>query len=471
MSAERPGDPAPRPGTRLRPLTIRELNEGADALLRESFGPIWVAGEIASFTAHRSGHWYFALREGREASISCAMFRSKNARARVRPKEGDEVLLLGTPVVYAPQGRYQLVVDAIEPRGAGADALALERLKRKLADEGLFDDARKRPLPPHPERIGIATSRDGAALRDALRVLRRRSPEASVLLASCAVQGERAVEEIVDALWSLDARELDLILLVRGGGAREDLAAFDDERVVRAIAECTTPIVTGVGHEVDTTLADLVADVRASTPSVAAELAVRDRAELHERLRALQRRVRGALRQKLAAERARLLRARGSRGLGAVPLRVARMRGEAAEAERRLAEAQAQRLDALAQRLRTARERLAPDSHRRRLERRRARLSSLLHALETRASRRVTTARRRLEGAARKLDALSPLRVLGRGYALVTRDGRVVRDATTLAAEDMLRIRLERGAVRARVEETFADDAASPADGRNDDQA
>ena len=244
------GDSA-RPGSRLRPLSVSELNVSADQALQDALGPVWVLGEISRFTAHRSGHWYFTLKDA-DAAVSCAMFRGKNARVRFRPDEGLEVLALARPSVYTPQGRYQLVVEALEPKGAGAAALALRQLRERLAAEGLFDEERKQALPGLPKRIGIVTSREGAALRDVLRVLRRRFAGVDVLLAPALVQGPDAPEEIVAGLWALDARGLDVILLVRGGGAREDLAAFDDERVVRAIAECSTPIVSGVGHEIDT---------------------------------------------------------------------------------------------------------------------------------------------------------------------------------------------------------------------------
>jgi len=232
--AHTPGGDDPLPGSRLAPLTVTQLNELADAQLREGIGPVWVAGEIVRFVAHGSGHWYFSLTDGR-ASISCAMFRRENLRVRFTPGDGLEVLALALPSVYAVQGRFQLAVSALEPVGAGSAALAFEQLKARLAAEGLFDATRKRPLPALARRIGVVTSPDGAALRDVLRVLARRLSGLDVLVVPATVQGAKAPEEIVAALAAADACGLDLLLVVRGGGAREDLAAFDDERVVRAI--------------------------------------------------------------------------------------------------------------------------------------------------------------------------------------------------------------------------------------------
>ncbi|RMF72694.1 MAG: exodeoxyribonuclease VII large subunit [Acidobacteria bacterium] len=451
--------PPERPGSRTRPLTVSELNEGADALLREGLGPLWIVGEIGRFVAHRSGHWYFQLRDAERATVSCAMFRGRNARVRFRPEDGMEVLALATPGVYVPSGRYQLIVEALEPRGAGAAALALEQLRRRLAAEGLFDEARKKPLPHVPSTIGVVTSRDGAALRDVLRVLRRRFPGVRVVLSAAAVQGERAPEDLVAALFALDAFGPDVILLVRGGGAREDLAAFDDERVVRAVAMCRTPVVTGIGHEIDLTLADLAADRRAATPSAAAEIVVRGRAELLDMLAGLRTRLERAMRAVLARDRLRLARAAGSAGVRRVPRLVDRRRLQLAELSTALAEAIGARLRGSRRAVADLAARLHPDGQRRRIDARRQRVRQARVALAG-SIRRVLERERALVARQRaRLDALSPLAVLGRGYALVRHRGRVVRDAARLAPGDRIDVTLARGALAADVAEVRADDA------------
>lgn len=445
-----PGGDDARPGSRLRPLSIKELNVGADQALQDALGPLWVLGEISRFTAHRSGHWYFTLKDA-DASVSCAMFRGKNARVRFQPEEGTEVLALALPGVYTPQGRYQLIVESLEPKGAGAAALALRQLRDRLAAEGLFDAERKQPLPGLPRRIGVVTSREGAALRDVLRVLRRRFAGVDVLLAPTLVQGPQAPEDIVAALWALDARNLDVILLVRGGGAREDLAAFDDERVVRAIAECATPVVAGVGHEIDTTLADLAADLRAPTPSAAAEVVVRERVELVETLAAWTSRLARAASHTLVLRRERLASLAGSRGLGAVPRRLASARAHLSGRTRELEDTIEERLGESRTELAALVARLDPQTHQGRVIARRRMASVMQNRLASRARARVAEERRRLAAAASALHALSPLAVLGRGYALVRHEERVVRDAQELSIGDNIRVRFARGEADARI--------------------
>ena len=457
-----PGGETPLPGSRLAPLTVTQLNELADAQLREGIGPVWVAGEIVRFVAHASGHWYFTLTDGRGA-VSCAMFRRENLRVRFTPADGLEVLALALPSVYAVQGRFQLAVSALEPVGAGSAALAFEQLKARLAAEGLFDAERKRPLPPFPRAIGVVTSADGAALRDVLRVLARRVSGTRVLIVPATVQGVRAPEEIVSALAAADGLRLDLLLLVRGGGAREDLAAFDDERVVRAVAGCRTPVVTGVGHEIDTTLADYAADLRAPTPSAAAELVVRAEAELAARVGAAAARLAQAARRRIDRARARLAPLAGARALGALPLALSRLAAHAADLERRLEGAQRAVLERRRRALAALAGRLSPEGQRARLAARRHRLAAGRAALGVAAARQLAAGRSRCAALAGRLHALSPLAVLARGYALVTREGQpaaVVRDAATLAPGDRLAVRLERGAFAAIVDRALGEEPA-----------
>lgn len=462
-----------RPGSRLRPLTIQEVNDGADAAVQDAIGAVWVVGEISRFTAHRSGHWYFSLADGK-AVVSCAMFRGRNQRVRFQPEVGVQVLALGNARVYVPQGRFQLIVEALEPFGQGAAALARERLRKKLEAEGLFAPERKRRIPAVCRRIGVVTSPTGAAVRDVLKVLRRRFASVSVLLAPAAVQGEEAPGELVRALAALDRCELDVLLLVRGGGAREDLAAFDDERVVRAVAGCRTPVVTGVGHEIDTSLADLAADRQAPTPSAAAEVVVREQRELRDRLASHRAAMARAMRYRLSALAAKVREAEGARSLGRVPLRVERARMRLAELDVRLERAvrdrisrgrtrlreihldrlQVDRLIRLRTRLADTRRRLSPQSLRVAIGSKSRRVDGARWQIAAALRRRVGRERDRLSGSAARLDALSPLKVLDRGYALAQRDGpkgAVVRDAAQLSVGDTLYVRFAAGAARADV--------------------
>ncbi|UCF66140.1 MAG: exodeoxyribonuclease VII large subunit [Acidobacteriota bacterium] len=457
MTIGSPGSSAPerdqRPGSRWRPLTVTEINEVSDQLLAEHFGPAWVTGEVSRFLAHRSGHWYFTLKDDRSA-VSCAMFRSRNRVLRFDVEDGLEVLALAVPGVYAPQGRYQLIVESLEPRGRGAMALALEQLKARLAAEGLFDSARKKPLPLLPRRLGVVTSPDGAAIRDVLRVLRRRFCGVCVLLAPVPVQGNEAAEAVASALGQLDRRGLDVLLVVRGGGAREDLLAFDDERVVRAIAACRTPVVTGIGHAIDTTLADLAADVPAATPSAAAEQVVRERAELLQRLATLRRTLVRAVIHELARRKGRLHELRGARGMGRVPLKLQRVRLHLGELVRRLERAVGASLRAARERWADLAERLSPAAWSRRVAERRRELARIGHRLARAVAARLHAARRHLAALAARLEALSPLAVLERGYVLVTREvprGLVVDDPARLAAGDELYLRWSRGGALAEV--------------------
>jgi exodeoxyribonuclease VII large subunit len=452
---------------------VQQLNEGVDAAIRDTVGPVWVAGEISRFTAHRSGHWYFDLAD-EKSKLSCAMFRGRNRRVRFQPEEGMQVLALGTPGVYLQQGRYQLIVEELEPQGRGAAALARERLKMRLEAEGLFAPERKKQIPAVSRRIGVATSPTGAAVRDVVRVLRRRFASVSVLLAPTAVQGERAPQQIVSALAALDRRDLDVILLVRGGGAREDLVAFDDERVVRAVAATRLPIVTGIGHEIDTSLADLAADLRAPTPSAAAEVVVREQRELRDRLARSEGALGRAMRYRLSALAGKLREAEGSRALGSVPLKLERARMRLADLDLRLERAerdllagrrtrlaglqleraQRDRLTASRTRLNQARHRLSPESLKAGLADKSRRLAAAESRLAAAARDRTVRARRLLGRLGASLDAMSPLKVLQRGYALAQRDGAegtVIRNAADLRVGDTLYVRFAAGAARAEV--------------------
>lgn len=274
--------------------SVSELNSSIKEAIELEFGggTIWVAGEISDFKGHyASGHWYFSLKD-KNSQISAACFRSSNQRIKFTPENGMDVICAARVGVYEKNGVYQLYVSDMEPKGVGADALALEKLKQKLSEEGLFDLSKKRPLPFLSRKIGVVTSPSGAAVRDFIKIVHRRFPNIEVVISPASVQGDGAPGEITAALERLYAMEdLDLVVVTRGGGSKEDLIAFNDEGVARKIAASPFPVISAVGHEVDVTIADLVADVRAATPSMAAELAVREKREVGEDLAQLRRRL------------------------------------------------------------------------------------------------------------------------------------------------------------------------------------
>jgi len=451
-----PEDFALAPGARAeRPISVSELNRAAREVLEVRFGLVWIEAEISGFKSWRSGHWYFTLKD-RGAAVSAAMFRNDNRLCRVEPTDGMKVLVRGRVSLYEERGNYQVIVEHLQPAGEGALWQAYERLKRKLDQEGLFETGRKRPLPVLPRRIGVATSGSSAALQDILRVLETRGARLHVLIADCRVQGEGAAAEIVAALERLQrVGDLDAIIVGRGGGSLEDLWAFNEEPVARAIAACSVPVISAVGHEIDTTIADLVADLRAATPSQAAELVSASHLDMSERLKQRLGRLRQAARATLGEARLRLERARPER-LG---LRLQRL------VERRMLH-----LDRLSERLegavrggirerstelRLLRQRLSPKFQADRVRRRRERLSETTRRLERAARAALSGRRERLRELDRALHALSPRQVLERGYAvLMTKDGRAVRAAGEVKTGDRLRAELSRGSLDVDVTST-----------------
>ncbi len=316
--------------------SVSRLNREVRLLLERGMSVIWIEGELSNFSQPSSGHWYFTLKD-RDAQVRCAMFRQRNMLVGFTPRVGQQVLARAKVSLYEPRGDYQLIVEHLEEAGVGALRREFERLKAKLAAEGLFDPARKRELPRCPRRIGVVTSPTGAAIRDILHILGRRFPAAAVLIYPTAVQGAAAVPAIVEAIeLASQRRECDVLIVARGGGSIEDLWAFNDERVARAIHACSIPVVTGIGHEIDFTIADFVADVRAPTPSGAAELVVPDRREWLAVLKRIAERLEVAMRRELRAFSARS--------------DAARLRLQLAHPGTRLTQ-QAQRLDDLEQRL------------------------------------------------------------------------------------------------------------------------
>lgn len=440
-----------KPASRERPLTVADVVRWANHAV-ERYGFLWVEAEAAEVKRPVSGHVYFVLRD-KGAVIPAVMWRTTAARLKFALEPGLRVRVRGKLGVFDRDGRLQLYVDYAEPAGAGAAAAALEELKRKLAAEGLFSEELKRPLPALPRRIGVVTSRTGAAVRDIVRTVQRRFPPAMILVADCTVQGASAPAQIVNALRMVQHARVDVVILGRGGGAATDLAAFNDERVVRAVRACRVPLVSAVGHEVDITLCDLAADARASTPTAAGELVVPVRDQLVRLLDVESRRLRREIGLRLRdarqevdtlAEGARqTLRARLT--TRATELRRLEVRLGALHPRAQLAARRAE-LAKLETRLR----RSDPTP---KLAARRAELRRLEGAMAAAARRALDRRRAAFAQGMARLDALSPLRVLERGYALATHDGRVVTEAGSVKPGDRLELRFARGRASATVDE------------------
>ena len=448
MAPTEPPLAAGRPERRI--YSVADLLRGLRALVEDSVGRVWVGGETSNVFMAASGHHYFTLKDG-DAQIKCALFRNDARRVPFELENGLELLLLAEPSIYEPRGELQLVVREVEPRGEGALQLAFEQLRRRLEAEGLFDEAHKRPLPAHPRRVGVVTSTGAAALRDVIQVSGRRAPATPLLLSPTPVQGQGAELEIAAALRRVVTQpEVDVVLLVRGGGSLEDLWCFNTEPVVRAIAGSPVPVVSGVGHETDLSLADLAADVRAPTPSAAAMLALPDRVALGERLQAARQRLEGAARGAVDGRAERLERSVAALRVLAPSARLRAQQQRLRAALRALLRAaEGDRADRR-RRVRRAVERLS--GARPTTEGLRARERAATRALVRSVARDVDRRRARLATLAAQLDSLSPLAVLGRGYAVARRSGddRILREPGDLAAGESFSL----GVARARIEAT-----------------
>lgn len=436
-----------------RLFTVAEVNTLIRGILAGEFDDVWVAGEISGCRQATSGHYYFTLKD-EESQLKCACFRSTARFLKFKPRDGVAVLARGHIDVYEARGEYQLLVEALEPQGYGALQFAFEQLKKKLAAEGLFEAARKRPLPVLPRRIGVVTSPDGAVIRDILHVLDRRFPGMHVRLYPALVQGEGSVEAVCRGIrYFSDSAWPEVVIVARGGGSLEDLWTFNEEAVTRAIIACSVPVISAVGHETDFTIADFVADLRAPTPSAAAELVICTREELLQRIAAAGNSIARTTRYRLA-QSARRLHESGVERSTAVLLRAV---------GRRL-----QRLDDLDYRLRS-RFRTLAESHRRRLAglearvRRqdiRLRFAAIRRRLERAQESAVRCARLhlahahgRLEPLAAHLTQLSPLRILERGYAIVQNDrGEIVKTAAQVPPGSQVDIRLAHDRLTAQVQ-------------------
>ena len=445
-------------------MSVSELTGMIRGELERRFSSVWVEGEISNFRAHGSGHWYFTLKD-EFAQLRAACYRSSNQRIRFRPEDGLQMRARGRLSLYEPKGEYQLIVEALEPVGAGALQLAFEQTKSRLQAEGLFAEALKRPLPMLPRRVGVITSPSGAAIRDILNVISRRTRTVHVLFASARVQGDGAAQEIVRAIRFLNefhARSLkdssveggiDVIIVGRGGGSIEDLWAFNEESVARAIRSSAIPVISAVGHETDFTIADFVADLRAPTPSAAAEIVAAHEAQLCSLLTTLTTNLARSIRYRISGSRTEVQELALSPAFDAVAARLHEAMGATDDAEHRLRTAITSLVQHAQRRFGAAVHSLSPAQLRSAVLAARARFESLNKARDAGIATRLETARQQLGMAAASLDAMSPLKVLERGYAIAhDGQGHVVRDASAMTIGDAVRLRLWKGALDCRVE-------------------
>jgi exodeoxyribonuclease VII large subunit len=429
--------------------SVSELTQAMRGLLCEHFTDIWVAGEISGTRVPGSGHYYFTLKD-EAAQLKCVCYKMTARYLKFKPQDGIAVIARGRIDVYDARGEVQMIVDTIEPQGHGALQLAFEQLKRKLAAEGLFDTARKRPIPVMPERIGIVTSPTGAVIRDILHVLERRFAGRHVRIYPAQVQGDGSVEQVTAGLeYFSRSGWAEVVILARGGGSLEDLWTFNEESVARAIFESSVPVISAVGHETDFTIADFVADLRAPTPSAAAELVICTRQSLEDRVGACEIKLRQAMRLSIAllARRLHTLavdRTRLHRAIGKQMQRVDELDYRVRERWRALIDVRRRALDVLTSNLGRLDVRLE-------LGRRRRRLESCEAALTQSMQMYLSRARGSLGPAEAHLQQLSPLKILERGYAIVERDGNIVKSPKDAPPQSDIRVRLAEGELRAQV--------------------
>lgn len=435
--------------------SVSRLNREARALLETGFPPLWVEGEISNLARPASGHIYFHLKDA-TAQIRCALFRAQLRLATTVPRDGMLVTVRARVTLYEGRGDYQLIVEHIEEAGEGALRRAFEVLKQRLAQEGLFDTSRKQPIPRLPRRVGVITSPTGAVLHDIVSTLKRRFPSIPVLLYPVPVQGKSAATPIAEAIRAATRRgECDVLILARGGGSLEDLWAFNEEIVARALADCSIPIVSAIGHETDFTIADMVADVRAPTPTAAAELVSPDHVEWCQRFEhieaRLQRRIRDVLRER--AQHIDWLMAR----LVHPRARLENLHQRLETWTHRLAAAQARRLHTVHTALNALASRLQHRSPLSRLHALRLDGRHLYERLRQAVSQRLIERRRQVAHLAHTLHALSPLATLDRGYAIVRREttGEILQEAAAVTTGERIETRLARGRLLSRVEEKF----------------
>jgi exodeoxyribonuclease VII large subunit len=435
--------------------SVSRLNREVKMLLERGFGLIWLEAEISNLSRPSSGHWYLSLKDA-SAQVRCCMFRQRNMLCRFSVKDGQKVLVRARLGLYEPRGEYQLVIDHMEDAGLGALQREFEQLAAKLSAEGLFANERKRPLPRMPKRIGIITSPTGAAIRDILHVLARRFAAIPVLIYPVSVQGAAATAEICAAIATAARRaDCDVLILARGGGSLEDLWAFNQEALARAMLASPIPIITGIGHEIDFTIADFCADVRAPTPSAAAEIIVPDAEEWLVSLRRISTRLQRALIRSMESRAQSLRWLAGRAALVSPTARLAQQSQRLDELEQRLSSAVGRSLAERRSAMNELRSLLWQASPIARVQGAASRQKLLLSRLRAAALNNLRRARERLTPLERTLKAVSPLATLQRGYAIVSSaDGRILRDAAEAAPGSIIEARLAQGTLRAKVEKS-----------------
>ncbi|WNC17137.1 exodeoxyribonuclease VII large subunit [Brevibacillus brevis] len=436
-------------------LSVSDLNRYIKMVLEKEsrLQDVWVRGEISNFTHHSSGHMYFTLKD-KQSRIKVVMFASHNRFLRFLPKDGTKAIVRGSISAYERDGAYQLYAREMQPDGLGSLYLAFEQLKEKLAGEGLFAAERKRPLPRFPKRVGVVTSPTGAAIRDICTTIRRRYPQAEIVLAPAVVQGVEAPASIISAIRIINQQsDIDVLIVGRGGGSIEELWAFNDEQVARAIAASLIPVISAVGHETDVTIADFVADVRAATPTAAAELAVPHYLEWVERVKQLDVRMHRAVHQRLTVQRKRLDQLAGSyamrqpqRRLEEAAERLDRAQLRMRQSMKRLLAIRRERFERLARQI--SRYRLADQ-----IGERRKYAMTVRARLDERMRRLLSDRQMAFSAQVARLDALSPLKVMQRGFSLVYAGGKIVKSVDQFASGDELVVRLSDGSATARVEQ------------------
>lgn len=427
--------------------SVTTLNRLARNILTSEIGLVWLSAEISNFTRASSGHWYFTLKDNK-AQVRAAMFRSANRVVRTPPREGDKVLVRASVGIYEPRGDYQLVVENLEPEGEGQLKLAFEQLKYKLQAEGLFDPANKQSLPSHIKRIGVITSAQGAALHDVLSVLKRRSPATEVIVYPSMVQGEQAAAQLAHNIWLANQRnEVDVILLTRGGGSMEDLWCFNNESLAREVARSTLPLVSAVGHEVDVTIADFVADLRAPTPSAAAELLSMDQRELQKQIQQLQRQLTrfyfnslqrrahhlAVLRQRLKSKHPDVMLQQQSQRVDQFAQRLTNLMTQ-----------QLNRYQSIVQRLDSRLTRQHPAIQ---LDKIKAQRNFLTQRLSSHMKQRLETDKQKLATLAHLLQSVSPLATMARGYSATFKAGEAITSIKAVTTADEIISRVSDGEI------------------------
>ncbi|HCQ7753767.1 exodeoxyribonuclease VII large subunit [Citrobacter sp. 50677481] len=433
-------------------FTVSRLNQTVRLLLEQEMGQVWISGEISNFSQPASGHWYFTLKDD-AAQVRCAMFRNSNRRITFRPQHGQQVLVRANITLYEPRGDYQIIVESMQPAGEGLLQQKFEQLKATLSAEGLFDQQFKKPLPSPARCVGVITSKTGAALHDILHVLKRRDPSLPVIIYPTAVQGDDAPGQIVRAIELANMRnECDVLIVGRGGGSLEDLWSFNDERVARAIFASRIPVVSAVGHETDVTIADFVGDLRAPTPSAAAEMVSRNQQELVRQLQSAQQRLGMAMDYFLANRSRRFTQLHHRLQQQHPQLRLARQQTALERLQQRMNIAIDSQLKRSGQQQFRLLQRLSHQNPQPRIHRAQSRIQQLEYRLADTIRARLSQTRERFGNAVTHLEAVSPLSTLARGYSVTSSaDGNVLKHTKQVKAGDLLTTRVTDGWVESEV--------------------